>query len=431
LPVIIEGQLLMPGVHDGSSSGPGLRLSLGQVHIEGERIQRVVELSGQGCAGPIGRADIGHPGVAVMPGFVDAHLHLPQFDSIGADGMELLSWLQSVVFPAEMRWAEPDFAEDMTKRVARRLLSAGTTSVAAYATVHHAAAQRAIEVLGSAGLGGMVGQVLMDQNAPPELLRGAAQQLRDAALLTGGGRVVPAVTPRFAVSCSRELLVGAGELAKRTGWPVQTHLSETADECDLVSRLHGGLGYLDVYERAGLLTPRAIFGHGIWLRDDERSRLAASAGVIAHCPTANLFLQAGAFDRDEALRAGVRLALGSDIAGGPDIAMPRVARAMIETAKRVKMVRPATRVPTAASAWYAITAGNAQALGLSDTGALAPGHRADLVVLDPSRGELSDPRWREAPDPLARLLYGFDERWLSTTIVNSAVHEWPTRTIDR
>ncbi|CAG1009659.1 guanine deaminase [Phycisphaerales bacterium] len=387
--IVLEGQLLLP------VTGRGLEVALGRVVMRGG----VIEAVHVGESGP--RADLGSPEHFICPGFVDAHVHLPQFDSIGVDGMELLEWLHQAIFPAEAKWEDERYASEMSGRVARQLLSFGTTAVAAYATVHPASAQAAIDVLAEHGIAGHVGQVLMDREAPAELLLPAREALSAAGRMRGRGRIQPAVTPRFAVTCSREMLEGAGRLARETGWVVQTHLSETRAECALVKRLHGGENYAEVYERAGLLGHRTLLGHGIHLADEELGLLAMRGAWIAHCPTANRFLRAGTFDRARAMSAGVKIALGSDVAGGPDRSMVRVARGMIEAAKE-----RGTRPPTSAEAWWQITGGNAWALGLVDTGRLEAGCAGDVVVARP------DSRWREAADPLGALMYAWDDRWV-------------------
>lgn len=386
-------------------------LAPGALRLEGGRIAAVA-LGDDALA--LGRPDLGGPSHVICPGFVDAHLHLPQFDRVGVDGLTLLEWLEAAVFPAEARWADADFAGQMAARVARRLLSVGTTAVAAYATVHHAGTKAAMHALDQAGLRGHVGQVLMDRRAPSELLRPAHEQLADAATLAPVGRIAPAVTPRFAVSCSGELLAGAGRLAQTTGWTVQTHLSETLDECALVGELFGGLEYTEVYRRAGLLTPRTLLGHGIHLSPGELAAIKGAGASIAHCPTANLFLQAGAMDLAERRRTGVHVAIGSDIAGGPDASMVRVARGVIETAKRTR--DPGDALPSAAEVFFAITAGNAERLGLADAGRLAPGAAGDLIVVDPSRTPGLSLDFSDHPDPLAALLYQWDDRWITHTL---------------
>ncbi len=405
--MILEGQLLLPDPVCGARTAPG------QLLIDGARITRVALGEGR----TLGTPDLGGEQTLITPGFTDTHLHLPQFDCIGVDGLTLLEWLDKAVFPAEATWADPDHAGQVTARVSRRLLAAGTTGIAAYATVHHAGARAAVDALHESGLRAIVGQVLMDQNAPVELLRPAKQLLAEASQLQPLGRTEVAVTPRFAVSCSDELLHGCGELARRTGWPVQTHLSETLPECEMVSGLHGGVAYTEVYRRAGLLTPRTILGHGIWLSDQERACIREAGSVIAHCPTANLFLQAGRMDLAGHVTAGLRIGLGSDVAGGPDPCMVRVARAMIETAKARRMSDGVTPIPTPPEAWAQITWKNADALGWGDEGRITEGAAADLVIIDPSRGPASEPNWMRAIDPLSLLLYGFDERWIAATVV--------------
>lgn len=338
----------------------------------------------------------------LLPGFIDAHLHVPQFDSIGQSGLTLLDWLSTTIFPAEARWADPRFAAAMARRIARQLLSFGTTGVVAYATVHRSAAMAALRAFGSAGLRGRIGRVLMDGGAPRALTRPAATLLRESAadLPRTAGRMAQIITPRFALSCSVDLMRGCAALARDTGLPIQTHLAEMLPECRLV-RQRFGAPYARVYDRAGLLTPGAVLAHGVHLSDADLRLLARRRCVIAHCPTANDFLRSGAMDLARVRRAGVSVALGSDVAGGPDRSMVRVARAMIETAQRL-----GNQPPTPAEAFFTITAGNADALGWPDAGRIAPGAPADVVIIRPTIP------WRAARDPLGALLYGWDDRWI-------------------
>lgn len=392
--MIIAGTLLLTDRQDAP------RLAEGWLRIDGDRI---AEVRRGACPHT---TDLGGDDALILPGLIDAHVHLPQFDSIGIESDDLLEWLGRAVYPAEAKWEDAAFAAEMTRRAAREMLSHGTTGIGAYATVHHAAAAAAINVLSGMGLRAMVGQVLMDRDAPGELLRPAGRLLREVAATEGAGRVEVAVTPRFAVTCSEELLRGAGELARARGLAVQTHLAETREECARIRERWGAFSYTKIYELAGILTPRTVLGHGIWIDDVDRSALAGAGSVVAHCPGANLFLRAGAMDRRAALRAGVRLALGSDVAAGPDVSMVRVARGMIETAKRL-----GHDPPSAGECWRQITAGNAAAMGWGSCGRLAPGFEADVVVARPGVA------WRGHPDPLSVLLYAWDSRWIERVIV--------------
>jgi len=388
----ISGTLIEPG-DDGS-----LNLREGTLRIVGDRIVAVE-------SGLTDHPDLGGPGYLISPGFVDAHLHLPQFDSIGVAGLELLDWLETVIFPAETRWAETAFARSMAERVGGQLLRAGTTSIAAYATSHAAAAQAAIEVLGGMGFSGHVGLVLMDQNGPTGLLVGRDEAMAGCRGLKGFGRIRPSINPRFAVACSMELMQAAAQLAKETGWRLQTHLAETVAEIEAVRRIHGA-AYVDVYDRAGLLGPGSLMAHGVHLSDEDLNTLRARGSVVVHCPTANRFLRAGGMDWERTRASGVAVAVGSDVAGGPDRCMVKVAKGMLENAGSSL---------TAGEAWWRITRGNALCLGMEDVGRLAVGSRSDILVLRP------DLRLGATADPLAPIIYGWDDRWLEAAVLGGQV----------
>ncbi|MHC4946673.1 MAG: amidohydrolase family protein [Planctomycetota bacterium] len=315
----------------------------------------------------------------VCPGFVDAHVHLSQLDSAGCDAGDLLEWLDRVVFPVEMRWADPDAAGGLAGAALARLAGAGTLGLAGWLTSHPAGVEATLDAAARSRLRGVVGQVLMDRNAPAPLLGHAAAALDRPA---GPARLALSVNPRFAVACTDALLAAAGRAAA-DGRFVQTHLSESRRECERVAALFpGDASYTAVYDRHGLLGPRTLLAHCVHLTGPEWDLIAEREAVVVHCPGANTFLASGLFDLDAARRHGVRLALGSDVAAGPDLAMPRVARAMIETAKtRTMTVAPGGHVPAPAEAWRLITRGNADALGLDDAGRLEAGAAADLLLL--------------------------------------------------
>lgn len=236
--LIIAGQLLR-------EVGAGIcGLVPGFVVVQDEEITDVVE-------GEVPQtADAGGKQALICPGFIDTHLHLPQFEIIGAHGLGLIDWLSRVTFPAEQRWADSSVAAGMARAAAQQLLRHGTTAFASYATVHHDGTRAAMQCIESLGMKAAIGQVLMNRNATPALCWSTSQLLQEAAELAdafpANGRVEFAVTPRFAVSCTEELLLGAGLLAAENGTLIQTHLAETIPECQLVSELFGGTSYVDV-----------------------------------------------------------------------------------------------------------------------------------------------------------------------------------------
>lgn len=399
--MLLAGQLLLE-----SAASPGhCQLVPGGLRLDGDTIAELI-------VGELPRHyQLGGPECLIAPGFIDTHLHLPQFGIIGGHGLPLLTWLDGITFPAEQRWQDVDDAQAMTRRAIRQCLAHGTTAICAYATVHHAATAAALQIAADTGLRGVIGQVMMDRGAPPPLCRPAAQLVEETADLLSRfpphARMAAAVTPRFAISCTAELLAQAGRLATEYQARVQTHLAETLPECRRVQELFGGQSYVEVYRAAGLLGQRSLFGHGIHLDQHDQQQLAASGSTIAHCPTANAFLGSGTMPRRSLLAAGVGVSLGSDIGAGYERSMVRVARAMILAAASL-----GDPPPPAAAAWHAITAGNADRLGWADAGRLQVGAIADLVIIRP------DIPWLEPPvDPLARLLFAWDDRWIEQTLL--------------
>jgi guanine deaminase len=407
---------------------PASPAELGWIEIERDRIARL-ELGDSPPAPHLGSRDC-----LITPGFIDAHIHLPQIDSIGCDGLTLLDWLDRVIFPAEAKWSDPHFAERAAHRAYHRMLRAGTLGCAGYLTSHFESVPAAVRAAHRVPLRAIVGQSLMDRNAPDNLLGQTEARLTRSAR----GRLVSSLNPRFAVSCSDELLAHIGHRL-RTGFPrspkqredddptanlfIQTHLAETREECDLIRTLFpDDPHYAGVYDRFGLLTPHTLLAHCLHLSRDEWELIAARRSVVVHCPTANVFLRSGLFDLDAAREHGVRLALGSDVAAGSDFAMPRVARAMIDTAKMRSMtIAPRAHIPTPAEAWNLITRGNAEALGWPDAGRLEPGAAADLLLLRPPFDH--DERL------IGRLIHDWSDDWIIERIVNgqprSLRHEEP------
>jgi len=201
------------------------------------------------------------------------------------------------------------------------------------------------------------------------------------------GRLRYAFTPRFAVSCSAEMLRESARLAVATGAYWQTHLAEDRGEIQEVRKLFpDALDYTDVYDRAGGLSPRAILAHAIHLSDREIARLVESGAVVAHCPASNLFLASGAMPLGRYLAAGMRVGLGSDVAAGPDVSIFGVMRAGAYTQNALHGMGLGSTAAMPPAAWLRLgTLGGAEALGLGDRmGSVEDGKEADLIVVDPS-----------------------------------------------
>jgi guanine deaminase len=321
----------------------------------------------------------------LLPGFVDCHVHFPQIGVIGALGLELLDWLRSVALPEEARLADPGYAGVVADRFVRGLARNGTTTALVFGS-HFAVAQEALfSAVESVGLRVASGLVVSDRGLIPELEVSpsvAVSSSRDLmARWHGRGLIRYAVTPRFSVSCSEELLSACGELVRQApGVLVTSHLNETLGEIALVKDLFPWASdYLETYERYGLVGERSVLAHDVHVGASELLRLAGAGAAVAHCPSSNAFLGSGLFPLRGHLDAGVRVALGTDVGAGTGLSMLKEGL----MAYQVQMLSGSGRVRLGPAhlLWLATGAG-ASALGLSDeVGALSPGMSADFVLL--------------------------------------------------
>ena len=324
-----------------------------------------------------------HSGRLVMPGFIDTHVHMPQLDVIASYGTELLDWLNTYTFPAEMRYADPARCEAGTALFLGALLANGTTSAVVFPTAHKVSADALFAGAQQRGMRVITGKVLQDRHSPDGLRDDVVQAEQDCVDLIsrwhGRDRLAYAVTVRFAPTSSPEQLAMAGALC--TADPtlyMQTHVAENRAEVAWVRELFpAARSYLDVYARAGLLHRRSVLAHGVWLDDDDRAALRASGAHIAHSPSSNLFLGSGLFDWPAMAQAGAAVSLASDVGGGTSLSMVRT------MADAYKVQAMAGQRLTAWCALHAATRGAAQALLLADEiGTLAPGCLADLCIWD-------------------------------------------------
>ena len=319
----------------------------------------------------------------MLPGFIDAHIHYPQTRVIGSYGAQLLDWLNKYTFVEEQKFADLDHCEIVARFFLDELFRQGTTTACVYCTVHPASVEAFFTEAERRGARMIAGKVMMDRNAPPAL-RDTAQRGYDEtkALIArwrGRGRLDYAITPRFAVTSSEAQLEAAGALLRETpGAYMQTHLDENHAEIAFAKELFpSAKTYLDVYARYGLAGARSIFGHCVHLEASEVASLAATKSVAAFCPTSNLFLGSGLFDKRRLDQAGVRVALATDVGGGTSYSM------LATAAEGYKVLQMNGQSWPAAQMLYQMTLGNARALSLETRiGQIEPGYEADLVVLD-------------------------------------------------
>ncbi|BBC73833.1 guanine deaminase [Altererythrobacter sp. B11] len=326
--------------------------------------------------------EIEHLTGLIVPGFIDAHIHYPQTDSVAAHGEQLMDWLTRHIFPAEKAFADRAHADAVADFFLDELLRNGTTSALVFPTVHEHSVDALFEAARARGMRIASGKVLMDLG--PEDLRDTAASARSEseALIRrwhGRDRLSYAVTPRFAPTSSDGQLQVAGELlAAHRDVLLHTHLAENERECrEVQKRFPDAADYLDVYDRFGLVSERSVFAHCIHLCDRSRTRLGETNAGVAICPSSNLFLGSGFFDFGEADRHRLKLGLGTDVGAGTSFSMLHTAglayQAALARGDRLDAFR----------ALYLATAGSARLLHFADkVGALEVGQEADFVLLD-------------------------------------------------
>ncbi|MYN16139.1 guanine deaminase [Rugamonas sp. FT107W] len=360
-----------------------------------------------------------YSGKLLMPGFIDTHVHYPQTDMIASPAEGLLPWLETYTFPTERQFEDPAHAAGVADFFLDELLRCGTTTAMVYCTVHPQSVDAFFAASEQRGLRMVAGKVMMDRNCPDFLCDTAESSARDTEALIQRwhkrGRALYAITPRFAPTSTEAQLQLAGELAR--AYPdtfIQTHVSENEAECAWVRELFpNSRSYIDVYESYDMLRPRAMYGHCIWLNEQDRIRMAQTQSAAAICPTSNLFLGSGLFDFERADQAGVLLSLATDVGGGTSFSMLQTMNEAYKVARLKGSYLPALRM------FYLATLGAARSMQLEGTiGNFAVGAEADFIVLDPQATPLLQRRTARG-ESLEELLFALallgDDRAVAAT----------------
>lgn len=341
------------------------------------------------------------PDSLISAGFLDSHVHFPQTPMIGTFGEQLLDWLNTYTFPMERRYADKTFASAVAKMFLNECLKNGITTSCVYCTVYPQSVDALFEEADRLGMRIAGGKVMMDRNAPDYLLDTAQTSYEESKALIekwhGHNRIMYAITPRFAPTSSPEQLAVAGALWDE--YPdcyMQTHIAENLEEIEWVKSLFPERkGYLDVYDHYGLCRPRAVFGHGIHLTEDELCTMHQTGSAIAHCPTSNFFLGSGFFNARRAMQEErpVRVGIGTDLGAGTSFSM------LTTLNEAYKAAQLNDYALTAAQAYYMATRGTAHAMYIDDkVGSIAPGMEADIVVLDMKSTPIIDYRMQFVKD---------------------------------
>jgi guanine deaminase len=377
------------------------------------------------------------PRVAIFPGLIDIHAHVPQYPAVARGTGELLPWLRNYIFPLEREFTGPKGKRE-AGAFFPELARHGTTTAMLYTAIYEDSADAAFQAAAKSGLRIIMGKMMMDVGSygnlqPTKIVSISLHETERLCKQWHGaanGLIEYAVSPRFAVACTEKLMRGAAELATKYGTYVQTHLSENHGEIEKVKhQFTWARDYTDVYEKCGLLGPRTVLGHCIHLSDREREALAATQSVVAHCPTSNLFLGSGILPLEKIRAAGLRIGLGSDVAAGPELNMWQVMRSAIESQKARSFYEPGALVPSNAMALHLATQGAAEALGKGGLiGSFDIGKEADLTVMSygallPYRQSSKSAADLTAEDILSLCIYrGGPHAVLETFVRGESVH---------
>jgi 5-methylthioadenosine/S-adenosylhomocysteine deaminase len=383
--------------------------------IEGDVLVRDGRIAAIGRVAPdidVDRTIDGH-GAYLLPGFIQTHIHLCQTLFRGyADDLALLDWLKTRVWPMEAAHTPSSLAA-AARQAAAELLQSGTTTVLTMETVHDTDA--VFEAIEPMGLRAVVGKCMMDADSavPARLLEDTAQSIDDSVAIAkrwhgrANGRLRAAFAPRFAVSCSRELLEAVAVLAADHDLLVHTHASENRDEIALITARTGRRN-IDYLADTGLASHRLCLAHCVWVDENEQALMAERDVKVMHCPGSNLKLGSGLAPVVEMRSKGISVSLGADGAACNNHLD------MFEEMRLAAVLQSVRLRPGALNARDVVhmaTREGARALGLeAEIGSIQLGKKADLILIDAA-----------GPDPYSTIVYGSRGTDVRTTIVDGQV----------
>ena len=350
----------------------------------------------------------------ILQSFADMHLHAPQYPMLGL-GMDLplLDWLKQYTFRTEARFQDTDYAREIYRQLAQRLIRSGTTRVVMFSSIHTDATLILMEELERAGVTGYVGKVNMDRNGAPGSYQETTEEskretLRFLEAAADFSRVKPILTPRFTPTCTDELMAWLGQTARERGLYVQSHLSENKQEIAWVRELHPDcVEYWETYDKFGLFSDHTVMAHCVYSSAREREAMKRRNVLVAHCPDSNINICSGFVPLHIMLEEGLWVALGSDIAGGAELPMNRVITAAIRMSKAKRIESEwAQDFLTVIEGYYLGTTAGARYFGAG--AGFAPGDPLHAIVVDDAA--LPKTRALSLRERLERAIYLMDDR---------------------
>ncbi len=334
----------------------------------------------------------------ITPGFIDLHSHLPQYSAIGIGKGALLSWLSNYIIPLESKFSDEKFAHEQSVAFFNEALSFGTTTIVTYCSIHRNATSIAFETAADIGIRAFIGNSLMDLPNESgyfsafETIKSDIAYLMNKHHLTNSDKLHYIVTPRYAGSCTKELMSYCTNFAKSEDLFIQTHLAENKSELELMKKLHPEFdNYAEIYDKTGLLTDKTLLAHCIYLDQAELAMIQNAGSIVCHCPTSNRYLSSGIMPLVDYQKMGMRIGLGTDVAAGYSLSMLNEVKEAIETSKSYDISKDINGNDiSAANAFYLSTKGAAENLKIADkVGTIQIGLDADLAVFEIDCKQLS------------------------------------------
>ncbi len=349
-------------------------------------------------------------GCVVIPGLIDLHAHASQYAYIGT-GMdcELLDWLNAYAFPEERKFENIDYAEKAYEIFVNDLKKSATTRACLFATIHTDATLVLMDKLEKSGLICHVGKVNMDRNSADYLTEETQKSVLETKRWLNEckafSKTKPIITPRFVPSCSDEIMSGLDEIIKKDGVPVQSHLSENLKEIRWVQELEPWSKYYgDVYNHFNMMGShsKSVMAHCIYSCEEELSLMKENGVFLVHCPNSNTNVVAGIAPMRKYIEKGLKLGLGSDVAGGDSLSLFKAMERAIQVSKLYWRLIDETKKPlTVDEVFYMATKGGGEFFG--NVGSFESGFEFDCVVIDDSK--IPSSKEMDLHDRLERIIY--------------------------
>lgn len=335
----------------------------------------------------------------IFPGLIDLHIHASQYSYRGlCMDLELLDWLDIQAFPEEAKYADLDYAKKAYTIFAEQMKKSATTRACMFATRHRQATELLMDLMEETGLVSYVGKLNMDRDAPDYIREESAESSAYETIewlknVSGKYKnTFPILTPRFIPSCTDELMAELQKIQECYGTPIQSHISENLSEIEFVHQLRpNNAFYGDVYDEYGLFGKdynnkrdvKTVMAHCVWSTDVEIELMKNNNVFIAHCPASNMNVSSGIAPIRKYFDEGLKMGLGSDVAGGQTESLFRAITDTIQVSKlRWRLIDQSYKQITFPEAFYLATKGGGEFFG--KVGSFEEGYEFDAVVLDDS-----------------------------------------------